>query len=116
MAFSLDDALALLQKWQSDNADVRLVFVGRGLEFSYSLGTISSVSGRVFTFTSASARVTFDTGVSSTAQLVLLGTKDSGLPSELSGLVDSGDGSAIILRGNVGDILAVIRDSEDEHV
>jgi hypothetical protein len=111
MDCSLDEALTHLRQWYSESATIRVAFVGRGMKLSYTLGSISNMSGTEFTFVAPSVRAVFDLGVNSKAQLIPLGGSES-VPPEIKEFSEKGDVFVLVFTGVLGDILAILKERD----
>ena len=106
----MNGALRLLEEWSCETCRVRLAFVGRGLEESYSSGEITDLSGGIFTFKGVGVTVRYNTSGSTSARVIPL--HDSPIPEELSSFCNSQDDVAIVFSGGpCNDMLILIRES-----
>lgn len=109
MDSTVGKALEMLRDWSSENCAIRFAFFGRGLEESYSKGTISDVSETIFTFKSDSVTVRYDVKGSNSARWIPLG--DSPIPEELGRFCDSDDQCAIVFSGGpCNDTLILVKE------
>jgi hypothetical protein len=109
MAFSMDDALMLLRKWNRAGSSVRLVFVGPGISCSYSSGKITDVSETDVTFSSSGLKCIFSTSLRSKVELFKIGDKESVIPPEYKQFVSSDDELMLMFIGAIDGSLAILQ-------